>query len=84
MRIAKPSPMNTYSRNHDSEGSLSQAEKDHVSETGAAGYASDNEVYNCELGPGDGLYAKLQRIAGRLGIEACGIERVSDKERIDR
>ena len=30
---------------------------------------------------GDTLYAKLQRIAGRFGVEQRGIERVPDNER---
>jgi hypothetical protein len=33
---------------------------------------------------GDGLYFKLQRFAGRFGVEQRGIERVPEDERTDK
>jgi len=33
---------------------------------------------------GDSLYAKLQRIAGKFGVEQRGIERVPENERHDK
>jgi hypothetical protein len=33
---------------------------------------------------GDTLYAKLQRLAGRFGVEQRGIERVPEDERTDK
>jgi hypothetical protein len=33
---------------------------------------------------GEGLYFKLQRIAGRFGVEQRGIERVPEDERTDK
>ena len=33
---------------------------------------------------GDGMYAKLQRMVTKFGVEARGIERVPDDERTDK
>ena len=40
-------------------------------------------VYKAKFTYGDSLYAKLQRFAGRLGVEQRGIERVPEAERTD-
>lgn len=48
----------------------------YVDETGAV--AGESFSY------GDSTYAKLQRFAGRFGVEARGIERVPEDERTDK
>ena len=40
-------------------------------------------VHSESFAYGDGLYAKLQNFAGRLGVEQRGIERVPESERTD-
>ncbi|KAI1408977.1 purine-cytosine permease [Hypoxylon sp. FL1857] len=48
------------------------------------GYVSDaNAVPAQEFASGKSLYAKLQRFAGRFGVEQRGIERVPSDERTD-
>lgn len=41
-------------------------------------------VHGESFAAGDTLYAKLQRLAGRFGVEQRGIERVPDDERTDK
>lgn len=46
--------------------------------------AAENVVHkDDDLYSGDGWYSKLQRAAGKLGVEARGIERVPEDERTD-
>lgn len=48
------------------------------------GYVSDgNAVHGRELTAGESVYAKLQRFAGKFGVEQRGIERVPSDERTD-
>ncbi|KAI1137122.1 purine-cytosine permease [Hypoxylon sp. FL0543] len=48
------------------------------------GYVNDaNAVHGQELAEGKTFYAKLQRFAGRFGVEQRGIERVPSDERTD-
>ncbi|KAK3943680.1 purine-cytosine permease [Diplogelasinospora grovesii] len=68
-------------------GGGSQNEKYHDDvheDTGEVGYYVDeNVVRTDEFGAGDSLYARLQRMAGRFGVEQRGIERVPSDERTD-
>lgn len=43
----------------------------------------ENAVHKHEFNAGDSLYARLQRFAGRYGVEQRGIERVPSDERSD-
>lgn len=43
----------------------------------------ENAVRGDEFSTGSGIYATLQRFAGRLGVEQRGIERVPSDERSD-
>ena len=48
------------------------------------GYTGDeNAVHKSDFTTGNSLYAKLQRFAGRFGVEQRGIERVPSDERTD-
>jgi hypothetical protein len=48
------------------------------------GYVGAERVIRKEdLEAGDSLYAKLQRVAGRYGVEQRGIERVPEEEKTD-
>lgn len=50
----------------------------------AVGYTGDeNVVHKSDFVAGDSMYAKLQRLAGKLGVEQRGIERVPEDERTD-
>lgn len=52
-----------------------------VDEERAVGGESGSDaggVHNDELAAGNGVFAKIQRYVGRLGIEERGIERVPD------
>lgn len=50
----------------------------------AVGYVGDeNATHKSEFTAGDSLYAKVQRLAGRFGVEQRGIERVPSDERTD-
>lgn len=50
----------------------------------AVGYVGDeNAVHKSEFIAGDSLYARLQRAAGKFGVEQRGIERVPSDERTD-
>ena len=50
----------------------------------AVGYTGDeNVVRKTDFVTGTGLYAKMQRLAGKLGVEQRGIERVPEDERTD-
>jgi hypothetical protein len=44
---------------------------------------ADGAVHGESFAIGDTFYAKLQRIAGKLGVEQRGIERVPESERTD-
>lgn len=44
---------------------------------------AEHVVHKKDLYFGDSWVAKLQRIAGKLGVEARGIERVPEDERTD-
>ncbi|ORY55456.1 purine-cytosine permease [Pseudomassariella vexata] len=49
------------------------------------GYVDDgNAVHQEAFTAGDSTYAKLQRLAGKFGVEQRGIERVPSDERTDR
>ncbi len=52
------------------------------SDTGL-GYVEENVVHKSDFTAGSGLYHKLQRIAGKFGVEQRGIERVPADERTD-
>ncbi|KAK3329437.1 purine-cytosine permease [Apodospora peruviana] len=43
----------------------------------------ENAVHKSEFSAGDSLYARMQRFAGRFGVEERGIERVPSDERTD-
>lgn len=45
--------------------------------------SSDGAVPGESFEYGDSIYAKIQRIAGKLNIEQRGVERVPDSERND-
>jgi len=49
----------------------------------AVGYSEGGAVHRDEFVAGDGWYHKLQRFAGRFGVEQRGIERVPADERTD-
>ena len=50
----------------------------------AVGYVGDeNAVHKSEFVAGDSIYARLQRAAGKFGVEQRGIERVPSDERTD-
>ncbi|KAF2707998.1 hypothetical protein K504DRAFT_468390 [Pleomassaria siparia CBS 279.74] len=49
----------------------------------AGHYADDGAVAGETFVQGDGMYAKLQRLAGRFNVEQRGIERVPEDERDD-
>ncbi|OAA65992.1 purine-cytosine permease [Niveomyces insectorum RCEF 264] len=63
----------------------SNAEK-YIGETDVAvGYTGDEgAVHKDELIAGDSWYARAQRMAGKLGVEQRGIERVPSDERTDK
>jgi len=44
---------------------------------------AENVVRKDDFYAGDSWYAKLQRVAGKLGVEERGIERVPSDERTD-
>ena len=56
------------------------------------GYGAKGNAYNVEadavpgesFARGESTYAKIQRVAGRFGIEQRGIERVPENERTDK
>ena len=52
-------------------------------ETGKVPYEETGAVPASSFEYGDSVYAKLQRLAGKLNIEQRGIERVPDYERYD-
>ena len=45
--------------------------------------ADENAVPREAFTSGNSLYARLQRVAGRLGVEQRGIERVPEEEKTD-
>jgi hypothetical protein len=47
------------------------------------GYVDENVVHKEEFTAGDSMYAKMQRFAGKFGVEQRGIERVPVEERTD-
>lgn len=47
------------------------------------GYSDEGAVHQHEFTAGDHWYNKLQRFAGRFGVEQRGIERVPADERTD-
>lgn len=50
----------------------------------AVGYVGDeNAMHQSDFVVGDSLYARLQRFAGKFGVEQRGIERVPSDERTD-
>lgn len=49
----------------------------------AVGYSDEGAVHKHDFVAGDGVYHKLQRFAGRFGVEQRGIERVPADERTD-
>lgn len=49
----------------------------------AVGYSDAGAVHKDEFVSGDGVYYKLQRFAGKFGVEQRGIERVPIDERTD-
>ena len=59
-------------------------EKGSTSGNDSEGYLHDGSAVPSEsFVVGDGWVSKLQRIAGRLGVEQRGIERVPENERTD-
>jgi hypothetical protein len=49
----------------------------------AVGYTDAGAVHKHEFTAGDSWYHKLQRVAGKFGVEQRGIERVPADERTD-
>lgn len=47
------------------------------------GFSDEGAVHKHEFTSGEGWYYKLQRIAGKFGVEQRGIERVPADERTD-
>ncbi len=48
------------------------------------GYTGEeNVIHKGQFAAGDSLYARLQRFAGKFGVEQRGIERVPNDERTD-
>lgn len=43
----------------------------------------DHAVHQADFATGTSTYARLQRLAGKLGVEQRGIERVPEDERIN-
>jgi len=43
----------------------------------------ENAVHKSDFTTGNSVYAKLQRLAGKFGVEQRGIERVPSDERTD-
>lgn len=71
---------------HDVEKSAAEAEvgSDSSNRHGAPVYTVDgNAVPGESFEYGDSLYARMQRLAGKLNIEQRGIERVPENERTD-
>ncbi|KAK0618020.1 purine-cytosine permease [Bombardia bombarda] len=66
----------------DSDLESSRTEQHRVSDTGVV-YEDENAIHEKDFGAGDTLYAKLQRVAGKYGLEQRGIERVPIDERTD-
>lgn len=65
-------------------GDVENGDEKYADVDGAVGYVGDeNAVHKDEFTAGDSLYAKLQRFAGRFGVEQRGIERVPSDERTD-
>ncbi len=52
------------------------------SDTGV-GYTEENVVHKSDFTAGTSLYARMQRVAGKFGVEQRGIERVPSDERTD-
>jgi hypothetical protein len=53
----------------------------HTSDTAVGEVISGITVRDKDFSAGDSLYARLQRVAGKYGVEQRGIERVPDDER---
>lgn len=49
----------------------------------ARGYVGADGVHQEDFEAGTSTYAKLQRLAGKFGVEQRGIERVPEDERTD-
>jgi hypothetical protein len=49
----------------------------------AIGFSDEGAVHKSEFVAGNTWYAKLNRVAGRFGVEQRGIERVPSDERTD-
>ncbi|KAI2472521.1 purine-cytosine permease [Annulohypoxylon bovei var. microspora] len=65
-------------------GSSEQKREGSVTVDYGLGQISDgNAVHGQEFASGKSIYAKLQRIAGKFGVEQRGIERVPSDERTD-
>jgi len=58
-------------------------EKYGVPDVGVGYTGDENAVHKGDFTAGDSMYAKLQRIAGKFGVEQRGIERVPSDERTD-
>ncbi|KAI1099954.1 purine-cytosine permease [Jackrogersella minutella] len=70
------SPSNTSNEAGKEEGSV-------IVDYGYGQVSDGNAVHGQEFTSGKTLYAKVQRFAGRFGVEARGIERVPSDERTD-
>ncbi|KAJ9132965.1 Purine-cytosine permease [Pleurostoma richardsiae] len=55
----------------------------HEPDTGVGYVGDEGAVHKDEFVAGDSLYARLQRFAGKFGVEQRGIERVPSDERTD-
>jgi hypothetical protein len=65
-----------YEKNHDIEKNIHHR-------TGSVVIDEDGAVPGEAFEYGDGIVAKLQRLAGKWGVEQRGIERVPENERTD-
>ncbi|KAK2004763.1 NCS1 nucleoside transporter [Colletotrichum falcatum] len=64
-----------------SDVSSSAGEKKAASDVELGFMANDGAVHEADFAAGTSTYAKLQRLAGKLGVEQRGIERVPEDER---
>jgi hypothetical protein len=73
--------MGVFSKN---EKMADDSPAEHYGEDTAVGYVGDeNAIHKSEFTEGNSAYARLQRFAGKFGLEQRGIERVPSDERTD-
>ncbi|KAJ0165907.1 Purine-cytosine permease fcyB [Colletotrichum tanaceti] len=68
---------------NESDVSSNGGEKKSASDVEQGFMANDGAVHQADFATGTSTYAKLQKLAGKLGVEQRGIERVPEDERIN-